>query len=147
VGNNPVTLIDPSGLWSLSFDLYEIVGGGITIGGGEGQPFFISTRFGMGIGGGFSYDPGGGSPSGNPNSITDVGFAANAGVGFLPFELGAGFNTGISHLPNGGAEGYASDVNMQPVLSTGSLKFKANAYFATEATFYPSNISNAFCGN
>lgn len=55
--NNPINRIDPNGLWSLSFDLYFGVGGGVTIGwDSDNEQMFGGGRLGIGLGGGASLD-------------------------------------------------------------------------------------------
>jgi hypothetical protein len=55
VGNSLGNFRDPSGLWSISGDVYFGEGGGITIGHGR-NGWFMDYKFGVGLGGGFSLD-------------------------------------------------------------------------------------------
>ena len=147
--NRPTKIIDPLGLWSLSFDVYEIIGGGLTIGGGKDQPFFMSFRAGIGEGGGFNYDPEGTSPSNNPNSITDVGMTSYLGANVGPLEIPLlTTHLGISNLPGDVREPYASTSGpSKPTLNLGrkllspkNLTLKGGGYAAFEGTLYPENI-------
>jgi len=63
VGNNPISNIDPYGLWSFSFGAYLGFGGAITFGQDPttGQ-FFYGGRVGVGVGIGGSVDPNGERP-------------------------------------------------------------------------------------
>ncbi len=49
---NPVWLIDPEGLWAISFDTYGGIGGGVTIGKSDAGTWFVNGRLGIGLGGG-----------------------------------------------------------------------------------------------
>jgi len=57
--NDPVNLIDPLGLWSVTYGGYFGVGGEVTFGNDSGNGF-MTGRFGFGLGLGVSYDPNGG---------------------------------------------------------------------------------------
>ena len=58
VGGNPLSYVDPLGLWAFGFEAYAGLGGGLTFGRDAvtGQPF-LNIRFGYGFGGCFDYDP------------------------------------------------------------------------------------------
>jgi RHS repeat-associated protein len=91
VGNNPLTRIDPYGLWSFSFGAYAGVGGAILIGQdpSTGQ-WFYGGRLGIGLGGGASFDYKGKRPSGDDGSScghgTTYGDFINAGVSVGPYQ-------------------------------------------------------------
>jgi RHS repeat-associated protein len=53
---SPTTKIDPLGLWSIGFELYGGVGGGVTLTCSDGK-IEITSRVGTGVGGGFGFDP------------------------------------------------------------------------------------------
>jgi YD repeat-containing protein len=57
VGNNPINWVDPWGLWSISFEAYEGPGGGFVFGKNPGGGYFLSFKYGYGIGGGVIYNP------------------------------------------------------------------------------------------
>ena len=61
VTGNPMSYIDPTGLWSITGGGYLGVGGEITFGNHNGNGFFTG-RVGFGWGGGISFDPNGGIP-------------------------------------------------------------------------------------
>ena len=66
VGGNPVSKVDPRGLWELSFGGYRGFGGEITFGrDSTTKQGFITCKIGYGVGGGMSLDPLGGRPGGN----------------------------------------------------------------------------------
>ncbi len=62
--NDPVNLIDPWGLWSITGDVYPLLGlgGGLTIGQNPNGAWFLTGRLGVGLGGGVSFDKDGTSP-------------------------------------------------------------------------------------
>ena len=127
----PVNFVDPDGLWSLSFDLYALVGAGITIGGGEDTRPFISFRYGLGFGGGLTLDPKGKAPSPCPESVSDIGFAADIGAGIGPLSAGAGFHAGICQSANGDAKVYAPPVKTSWGVDA-AWRLRAGAHVAIE---------------
>jgi uncharacterized protein RhaS with RHS repeats len=56
VGGDPVSFTDPSGMWSIGFEEYYTLGGGMqfTCSGGQLEVF---VRVGVGVGGGAGFDP------------------------------------------------------------------------------------------
>ena len=56
VGNNPVTRIDPSGLWSVGGEAYLGIGGGLILGWDSCTGPFMRAKVGAGIGAGVSFD-------------------------------------------------------------------------------------------
>ncbi|MFT4047596.1 MAG: RHS repeat-associated core domain-containing protein [Solimonas sp.] len=96
-GCNPISCVDPLGLWSVTAGGYVGFGGTFTVGqspttGG----WFASIRLGLGSGGGFSWDPQGSNPaqeaSAADSSCSPSGIAAglygNAGGNIGPVEAG-----------------------------------------------------------
>ncbi|WP_235507937.1 RHS repeat-associated core domain-containing protein [Variovorax sp. Root434] len=65
VDANPMSSVDPLGLWEVSVEFYRGTGGGISFGrdSNTGQGF-LSCKWGIGLGGGISYDPLAGRPGG-----------------------------------------------------------------------------------
>ncbi len=61
VNGNPLSYVDPLGLWSVTYGGYLGVGGQVTFGNDNGNGF-MTGRFGFGLGGGISYNPNGGIP-------------------------------------------------------------------------------------
>ena len=61
VGGNPLSHIDPLGLWSFTVGGYAIAGFQISFGNDNGNGF-VTGRVGLGFDGGYSYDPNGGIP-------------------------------------------------------------------------------------
>jgi hypothetical protein len=87
VQNNPITWVDPWGLWSFSLEFYPVgIGYGITAGQNPGGELFIKWRVGFGFGGGFSVDPSGKSPGWDKCREKEHGF----------MDMGIGMYTDIS---------------------------------------------------
>lgn len=88
---DPVGNIDPSGLWSFSFDLYAGLGGGFTIGRDpDSGQWFYGGRLGFGLGGGGSFDYEGRRPgSDGPDCLhgTSWGNFIMAGGEVGPYQL------------------------------------------------------------
>ncbi|MEB0033154.1 RHS repeat-associated core domain-containing protein [Undibacterium sp. RTI2.1] len=61
VRGNPVSRVDPLGLWSFTFGGYLGAGFQVSFGNDNGNGF-MTGRVGFGFGGGYSYDPNGGIP-------------------------------------------------------------------------------------
>jgi hypothetical protein len=55
-GGDPVSFVDPLGLWAISFERYAGVGGGTSLACKDGK-LEIIFRLGVGVGGGFGIDP------------------------------------------------------------------------------------------
>ena len=107
VGGNPISNIDPLGLWSFTFGGYVGIGTEITIGNDNGHWFF-TDRFGFGLGGGIGYDANGGVPGGTADSGCHGGAvlsaSAAAGANLGPYGVGTelgvyrNYRTGISDV-------------------------------------------------
>jgi uncharacterized protein RhaS with RHS repeats len=91
VGGNPVSRIDPLGLWGFTIGGYAGIGMEITFGSDNGHSFF-TERFGLGFGGGWNYDPNGGVPGGTEGSGCHGGAvlsaSVQAGANLGPFGVG-----------------------------------------------------------
>ena len=90
VRGNPLSKVDPFGLWSFTVEGYGVFGGAITIGqdNSTGQ-WFYGGRFGYGVGGGFSLDPEGKRPGAAETTScngTTVGTFGQLGVTVGPFS-------------------------------------------------------------
>ena len=134
VGGNPLSQVDPYGLWSISVGGYAGAGGGVTFGRdantGKG---FMSVQFGFGIGGGASWDPLGTRPGSSPNDrcgsggvglgvFSDIGF--NAG----PVQAGLNSNLGRNYPVNGDSKGYGQFMSPSgPVGDSWGIKAGASA--------------------
>ena len=97
VFQNPLMLIDPLGLISLSVDLYGGLGGGITIGYNDKTgSFFGGGRLGLGVGGGFNLDLLDKGPEKEANSCsgTKLGTFGSLGASFGPYGANLGFEGG-----------------------------------------------------
>jgi hypothetical protein len=66
VGGNPISATDPLGLWSITVGYFPGVGGQVTVCQNPNGSGFATFQFGFGIGGGFSFDPGGKQPGYRP---------------------------------------------------------------------------------
>jgi len=106
--NNPLALTDSLGLWAISIAFYKGFGGGFVFGKNPGGDFFLSFRYGYGIGGGVSFDPRGTSPGWDPceqHGLVNLGLGAYGGasMGFGPAFLGLSANAGVNFENPGGA--------------------------------------------
>ena len=91
VGGNPISRVDPNGLWSITIDGYAGVGGGTTFGrdSNTGQGF-MNLRAGWGAGGGFKWEKSGGRPgSEGATSASCKSGGVGAGV-FADADFNAG---------------------------------------------------------
>lgn len=107
VHGNPVRLLDPLGLWSVTAELYVAgVGGGVTIGVNPNGSTFVGGRVGIGVGGGVEIDPNGTSPGygSNRSSAFEIG-AYSYGGGFA--EVGAAY--GPAYAEYGTREGFRDE--------------------------------------
>ncbi len=108
VGNNPITFVDPYGLWSFSISAYDGLGGGFAISGSGFHIGAITLEGGVGIGGGISFDPWGDQPNSKaPSDSNSLGVAVGAGLGVGPIEAGYGLNAGITEDCHAKITGYA----------------------------------------
>ena len=57
VFGDPVSIVDPLGLWSISISAFAGPGGSFTFGQNPNGSGFVSLQFGFGLGGGVKYDP------------------------------------------------------------------------------------------
>jgi len=91
---NPISEIDPLGLWSINLNVYVGVGTEITFGSVNGRAF-LTTRLGLGVGFGAAYDPKGKIPGPDVSESCKGGVVlAATAKGELrsgPFALGAEF--------------------------------------------------------
>lgn len=94
--NDPINLIDPSGLWSFSFGVFGGWGASITFGQNPTGGFFTTLRGGVGVGGGISWDPHGQSPDGGTCSGISAGQYIEGSAHFGPFEAVLGASSGYS---------------------------------------------------
>ena len=95
---NPISYTDPLGLWSVTAGGYWGAGGEVTVGNDEGQ-WFLTMRFGYGIGGGWYVDPEGKIPGSEPADRTCGGavlsVSGQAGANLGPY--GVGTELGVAH--------------------------------------------------
>ena len=96
--NNPISFVDPVGLWSLSIDIYAGVGISGSVGVNPDGSWFLTGKAGVGLGGGISLDPNGQAPgydSCDANvSFTSSGTEFGVGAGFGPFSAGYSSSSG-----------------------------------------------------
>lgn len=97
VGGNPVTYIDPLGLWSFTFGGYIGPGIEITFGNDSGN-HFMTARIGLGFGMGASYDPNGGLPGDTPENRCKSGeiLSASAQASFNAGPVNTGVELGAA---------------------------------------------------
>jgi hypothetical protein len=146
VGGNPLGFVDPLGLWSISFEGYVGLGGGIIFGrdSNTGQPF-ITLRGGYGIGGGFEYDPLATRPGSeeckpgqesNPSGEA-IGLFGKVGGRLGPVKGGlsanAGLQNGASALP---VNPYGSFVKPKISFTNRGTGISASAAAGAEFTIY-----------
>lgn len=139
VQGDPLSYVDPLGLWEVSVEFYAPFGGGISFGRdpntGQG---FLACKVGIGIGGGAFLDPLGGRPGGEKAT-------AGKGGATLGISLQAGGNAGVAGLGFSGqaqgSRGYdfgAGKGYNQPSL-TGSAGYepggRTGAFLGGSATF------------
>jgi len=132
---NPVSIDDPTGLWSITFGGYLGAGGEFTFGSDNGH-LFATGRIGVGIGVGASYDPHGEVPGGTDTTGCQNGAvlsaSAEGGINLGPLggqlEVGAERNyaTDESHVYGGPSFNVASDVE----------GFHFGASIGAQLTFY-----------
>jgi RHS repeat-associated protein len=97
VEGDPVSLVDPLGLWSVTIGAYLGVGGQVTFG-NDGGNGFMTGRFGFGLGGGASYNPKGSIPGPalqNPSSGGIV-LSCSAEANFDAGPLSASLEKGVA---------------------------------------------------
>lgn len=101
VGGNPVSGIDPLGLWSLTLQGYAGLGGGFVIYGSGRSITAASLRFGYGAGLDLQYDPtdqrpGTGDPNCGIGGTSSLGLYGEAGAGIGPISAAVELQTGIT---------------------------------------------------
>ncbi len=108
VGANPLSHVDPLGLWSLSVEGYFFAGGGISIAHSSGT-LEVLGRLGVGFGVGATYDPlGTPSPHSEPcgnGYIATTSLKAGASFGIKPFAAGGNYTASTGNAvvsPQGG---------------------------------------------
>ena len=120
VGGNPVSYVDPYGLWSVTVSLFWGRGGSLTAGvGSNGRPF-AQGNFGFGLQAGVSFDPNG--EPGNSSCSCSQGYGGangQAGVQVGPFGYGWSGSTGGSYS----CEGYQSNESSSWGSTLGSWGF------------------------
>jgi len=110
VGGNPVNGIDPAGLWSVTFGIWDGAGWQLTVGINPNGSGFGSLQFGVGAGGGISWNPLGQQPGykecqgASWGSGLGVYGEASANVG--PIGAGIEANFGRNFRSNNGSENY-----------------------------------------
>lgn len=94
VGGNPISRVDPLGLWSFELGGYAGVGYTVTFGQNPNGSGFASLKVGFGLGGGFSFDPVG-------KQAGYMGCQCASWTGGLGLFAEAGVHAGVAQL--GGA--------------------------------------------
>ena len=105
VDGNPLSNVDPNGLWSVTVGAFPGAGAQVIFGQNPNGSGFMSTQFGWGIGGGFSYNPLGKQPGYEEcqGASWGVGAGVYAQTSFRagPIGAGAGANLGRNFRSNG----------------------------------------------
>ena len=100
VGGNPVSYVDPDGLASITVGVFPGFGGQITVGQNPNGSGFMSLQFGVGIGGGFSFDAAGKQPGYRDCQCGSwtfgYGLYGEAGVHAGPAKLALNANVGTN---------------------------------------------------
>ena len=144
VESNPLNLIDPFGLWSITISGYDVIGGQFTFGrdpktGGG----FIKGRIGVGVGGGIVWDPNGGRPGALPSECDTggygIGLGGSVGGNVGPLNAGLDADAGVNYNNRGDQTPYLTP----PTPSWGigdSWGIQAGANAGIEGTLYsPAN--------
>ena len=134
-GNNSINLTDPTGLWSLSFDIFPFAWGfGATYGRNANGTDWVKIRVGVGEGGGVFWDPTEQGPirisptalHGNIDWYTTIGGQVGSLGGQISTELGAHLESDgctslkvSSHAENPKSVGVASGWGARTTVSTG----------------------------
>jgi uncharacterized protein RhaS with RHS repeats len=143
VDGNPISKVDPEGLWSITFGGYAPFGGQVTFGNANGNGFF-TARVGFGAGGGFSYNPAGGLPGEAPNDPSKGGVvvACSANASFNAGPLQAAATLGGARNYNNGTSSMLSPFSSSGRFSNGWLgggsiwNLNANANVGAQVTIY-----------
>jgi RHS repeat-associated protein len=142
-GSNPLSYIDPEGLWSVTFGGYAGPGFQITAGNANGNGF-LTVRVGLGAGGGFSYNPKGGLPGEAPIDPSKGGVVAacSAKASFNAGPLQTGAEVGGARNYNNGTSSLISPFSANGRFSNGWLgggsiwNMNANANVGAQITIY-----------
>ncbi len=131
VNANPSSGTDSMGLWSVSFDAYDAIGGGVTFGIDDktGQVFW-AVQAGFGLGGGFDLDPSGSRP-GKPNCKETLGGGvvsvfAKYDVSAVGFEYEKKGSAGLEKNIYPGPISVIPELWSQPVITPFSTPFESS---------------------
>lgn len=140
VGGNPISNVDPLGLWSVSLGGYVGPGGELSFGKDKETGGFVTVRVGYGLGGGASWSPNGTRPGAKKCSTggISVGGYGEAGGSVGPVEGKVGVNTGGGYDFYRGVNGYAQGPSPQGAV-TARWGIKAAAAAGMEASVYGGN--------
>jgi RHS repeat-associated protein len=157
---NPLGESDPLGLWSVTIELYPGVGGGFVFGNHPQGGRFMSARYGLGFGGGISYDPDGNRP-GAETCQTGVGggVTLNSQAAFGPLFAGgnllsAGVNANADpgnvfrgYLQSGPQTGYQapSELSAYRGLDWRRWGFRASGNASLELTGFKATKESCEC--
>lgn len=138
-GNNPVNYVDPLGLWSLSANIYDVLGGSLTIGQNPSGSWFFTLGGGIGLGAGISYDPNGKSPGWNPcdqRHGSSIGLAADIGLGFGPLRFGRSDSAGVNYYGGTDFQGYYNPPSNKVKLKSGAWRFGIGGSAGGQISFF-----------
>ena len=122
VKGNPLTQVDPLGLWTGSLGLQLLIGGKISLTGIGFHPTSINFRFGPGLGFNVDFDPNGQDPDTKYGCVNNdgvgngIGVFGDGGASFGPFSYSYSASAGFTQLFNNAAElvdqqGYVNPVS------------------------------------
>jgi uncharacterized protein RhaS with RHS repeats len=121
VEGNPLSYVDPYGLWSVTLNFYYGFGGAVVFT-GTGLSFdSIGFRGGVGIGAGIDINPFGSRPDGNAaHDSNSLGVFGEGSIGAGPLSFGAGGNYGFTQtIDPDGTVHYCGYGGREPELSSG----------------------------
>jgi uncharacterized protein RhaS with RHS repeats len=151
VGGNPVSFIDPLGLWSFSFGGYVGVGGDVSFGKDPNTcQGFMTVKFGWGAGGGGKWDPRGGRPGSGPGDNPRTSGITLGVFGDIDFNAGpvqASLQNNLGrYIPFGQNSSVYSDF-MKPNGTFGdSWGLKATAAAGGEISIFTASPNPSQCG-
>lgn len=130
VGGNPISNVDPAGLWSVEFGGYAGIGYTVTIGQNPNGSGFASLKVGFGIGAGWSVDPAGKQAGYMPCQCSSwtggLGAFAEAGVHAGIAQVGASLDVGktknscgVNSFVDPGPKAEFSGIGMKAIAATG----------------------------
>jgi len=158
VGGNPVRHWDPFGLWAVEVSGFDVVGGSLRLSGiGDNirnvRFTSVTVGFGVGAGGGMSYDPLGEARDPNaPAGSVSAGIHAEAMVAAGPASAGFEYNVGLTKThsddpngptwtPYGGCVEFQYNFAIAMEAPRFEWKFERNLTYEVSYNFGPEGVS------